>query len=374
MEEPKATLINHTVITMKYKSIIKSNRWRKSIFKFSNYKIGTLLLLSLLLAFQACKNSEEKPKQPPQKKVPLVKVQPAEKTKMVSFIEFTGTVEANIVSDIKSPVDGVIESLFARENEPVTKDRIVAVINPNDRLALIASNQLEIQQLEQKIKNTGSENLPALKQELERAKSNLEYARNMYQTVPVICPMNGVITSRWLDAGNQVGAKDKIITISDMNSLVVKAEVNEKYFGAVKQGKQLPVLLSAYPGDTLSGTISLVYPQIDPLTRSVKFDLKVQSNGKKLLPGMMATLRIPVLNNENAIAINPDAVLTNPDNTNFVFVAGADSIAHKRIVTTGISTEKKVEITTGLAENEKVVVMGQEMLKDSVKVRIMKGK
>jgi RND family efflux transporter MFP subunit len=279
-------------------------------------------------------------------------------------------VQANIVSDVKSPVDGVIESLAARENEPVTKDRIVAVINPNDRLSLIASNQLEIQKLEQQIKDAGAEKRIELQQELEKAKSNLEYAKNMYQTVPVVCPMDGMVTYRWLDAGNQVGAKEKIITISDMNSLVVKAEVNEKYFGMVQQGKKLPILLGAYPGDTLTGTISLVYPQIDPVTRSVKFDIKVQTNGKKLLPGMMATLRLPVSSSENAIAVHPDAVLTSPDNSNFVFVADSDSVVHKRMVSIGISDEKRTEITTGLVEKESIVVMGQEVLKDNQKVKI----
>ncbi|MDZ7604682.1 MAG: efflux RND transporter periplasmic adaptor subunit [Cyclobacteriaceae bacterium] len=207
-------------------------------------------------------------------------------------------------------------------------------------------------------------------QELEKAKSNFEYAKNMYQTVPVICPMNGMVTYRWLDAGSQVGAKEKIITISDMGSLVIKAEVNEKYFDAIKQGKKLPVLLSAYPNDTLSGAISLIYPQIDPTTRAVKFDVKVQSKGKKLLPGMMATLRIPVSTSENAISVNPDAVLTGSDNSSFLFIADKDSMVYKRIVKTGISTDKKTEIVQGLKENEKVVVMGQEMLKDSMKVKI----
>ena len=343
-----------------------------SIFKFSNWRIGTIIILTIILSFYSCGSGDKQTKQPMQKKTPLVKVQPAVKAKMVSFIDITGTIQANVVSEVKSPVDGVIENLYARENQQVSKDRIIAVINPNDRVALIANNQLQIQELEQKIKSTDkqSEIYKDLLAELEKAKSNEEYANKMFRTVPVICPMNGMVTYRWLDAGSQVGAKEKIITISDMGSLVIKAEVNEKYFDAIKQGKKLPVLLSAYPNDTLSGAISLIYPQIDPATRAVKFDVKVQSKGKKLLPGMMATLRIPVSTSENAISVNPDAVLTGSDNSSFLFIADKDSVVHKRMVTIGISTDKKTEIIQGLNENEKVIVMGQEMLKDSMKVKI----
>lgn len=335
-------------------------------------KYTTIAVLVGVLGIQACQHSDKRTSLPMAKKMPLVKVQPAVKEKMVSFIDITGTVQANIFSDIKSPADGTIAKLYARENQLVVKDKLIAIVNPNDRVALIANNQLAIQQLEQKI-NAADKNTDAytrLVQELEKAKSNLEYAKKMYQTVPVICPMNGMVTHRWLDEGSQVGAKEKIITISDMTTLVIKAEVNEKFFRAIVPGKKLPVILDAFPGDTLAGVISLVYPEISADTRTVKFDVKLVKSEKRILPGMMAQLRIPTEIHENAIAVPSDAVLTNPANERFVFVVNSDSLAFKRIVKPGISAKKQIEIVSGLAENEKVVIMGQEMLKDSLKVRI----
>ena len=292
---------------------------------------------------------------------------------MVSFIEITGTIQANIFTDIKSPADGIIESLMARENQHVEKDRIIAVINPNDRVALISNNQLQVQQLEAKTNksNINSADYQKLLVELDKAKESLDYATKMYQTIPVICPMNGLVTQRWLDIGNQVGVKEKILTITDMNSLVIKSEVNEKYFEAVKQGKKLPIILSAYPSDTIQGQISLVYPQVDPATRSVRFDIKLLNFNKKLLPGMMASIKVPVAAKENAIVVPEQAVLTSPDNKNFLFVVNTDSIALKRMVQTGISSGNRLEIVNGISENDKVVISGQEMLKDSVKVKIM---
>jgi len=336
-------------------------------------KYIALIAIAGSIILPSCKSGEQKATQLVAKKSPLVKVQPATKTKMVSFIDITGTIQANVFTDIKSPVDGIIETLFARENQRTEKDKIIAVINPNDRLSLIANNQLQIGQLEQKVKaaDKTSAEYNSLLQELEKAKSNFEYAKNMYQTVPVICPMSGVVTQRWLDQGSQVGAKEKIITISDMNSLVIKAEANETYFEAIKQGKKLPIILNAYPNDTLAGTISLVYPQIDPVTRTVKFDIKIQNFKKSLLPGMMASIKIAVSVNENAIAVPSDAVVTSPDNKNFLYIVDKDSIAFKRMVTTGVTSGPKIEIVKGLQGNEKVVVSGQEMVKDSLKVKIM---
>ena len=244
-----------------------------------NIKYVTILFIAMGFLFISCKNSEDEKTTTPPKKMPLVKVEKVTSSTMTSFIDITGTVQANIFSEVKSTADGTIEKLYARENQRVQKNQIIAIINPNDRMALISNNQSQISQLERKLKNTdkNSAEYASLLEEIEDAKKNLDYAKNMYQTIPVICPMSGLVTSRILDSGSQVSAKDIILTISDMNSLVIKAEVNEKYFEAVQKGKTLQVQLSAYPNDTLNASISLVYPQIDPVTRSVKFDIKINN-------------------------------------------------------------------------------------------------
>jgi len=127
------------------KFIRKIDKRTKSNFKFSSFQIGTLILFIVALTTQSCKQGNEQGAKPAAT-TPLVKVQPAMKIKMVSFIEITGTIQANVFTDIKSPADGIIESLYARENQRVEKDRIIALINPNDRVALISNNQLQVQQ------------------------------------------------------------------------------------------------------------------------------------------------------------------------------------------------------------------------------------
>lgn len=339
-----------------------------------NYNNLLLFLPLILFGFNSCKNDGNQAAQSRTPPAPVVKVQPAGMGSMASFVEITGSVQANIISVVSAPVDGVIESLSARENQYVEKGKIIAVINPGDRMALIANNQVAIQNLENKLEGAGrdSDDYEKLLQELEKAKANLEYSKTIYQTVPVVCPMDGLVTQRWLDRGSQVGAREQIITISDMSSLVIKAEMNERYFESVSQGKRLPVILNAYPNDTLTGIISLIYPQVDPVTRSIRFDIRLQNFRKKLLPGMMASIKIPVQVNENAISVPEQAVLTSPDSKRFLFVVTPDSIARRKVVETGMISGNRLEVRKGLSESELVVVEGQEMLRDSLKVRIMK--
>lgn len=310
------------------------------------------------------------------KKVPLVKVQAVAPSKMVLFTEVSGTIQPNVFTDIKSSADGVIETLSARENDRVVEGMVIAVINPNDRVNIISNNRLLVEKLTKKIISTNSspEEYANIQLQLDKAKSDLEYAQKMYQSIPVICPMNGTVTRRMLEKGSQVSAKETILTISDMNSLVIKAEVNEAYFEAIKQGKKIPVKLNAYPNDSITGIISLVYPEIDAQTRTVKFDVKLLNFKKKIQPGMMGMLKISVSVKEKTLTVPEQAVLTSPDNKKFVFVVNTDSIALRRVVKTGIIMGNKLEITEGLFEKDQLVVAGQEMLKDSLKVKIAGNK
>ncbi|MBP6871461.1 MAG: efflux RND transporter periplasmic adaptor subunit [Bacteroidales bacterium] len=340
-------------------------------------KISTKTIL-FLLAFSAfnvlisCKDGAKEATNTSLKKMPLVKVQPALKSTLFSYIDITGTIEANIFTNITAPADGIVESLRARENQRVEKDKIIAIINPSDRVSLISNNQLQVLNLEEKLKDTdkGSGEYDQLVQELEKSKNDLEYAKKMYQVIPVICPMTGLVTERFIDEGSQVLAKEKMLTISDMSTLVIKAEVNEKYFEVVYKGKILDIMLNAYPYDSLTGMVSMVYPQVDPATRSVKFDIKIQNFHKSLLPGMMASIKIPVNVSENTLTVPEQAVLYSPENESFLFIVDKDSVAHRVMIETGMNSENKLAIKKGLIENDIVVVSGHEMLKEGMKVKI----
>jgi len=291
---------------------------------------------------------------------------------MTSTLELTGTVQANLFSEIQSPADGAIEILKARESQWVEKGEIIATINPLDRLSLVSEYRLKIQHLEKQLGTTDqtTEDYNALVQELETQRKNLEYAGEMYQTIPVVCPIQGMVTERYLDEGSQVSARDRILTVSDMSSLVIKAEINEKYLEAIQQGKTLALILNAYPADTLTGVIERVYPSVDAATRNILFDIRIKNFRKKLLPGMMASVILPVVKKENTLSVPEQAIMVSSKDKKFLFIVDNNLTARRRVVETGIISGNQTEIVKGLNENEKVVVMGQEILQDGMKVTI----
>lgn len=343
--------------------------------KFS-VKWSFLFSLIVLLVLASCGKDKVENKQQKSGKAPLVSVVLVANSKMVSFMDVSGTVQANAFSEVKSQTDGIVTQINARENQHVEQGKIIAVIDPNERVAIIAHNQLIVEQLEKKIKIAESNqdgNLKSLQNELAKARQNLEYADKTYQKVSLLCPMSGMVTHRYVETGNQIGNKEKLLSICDLSSLVIKVELNEKYFQSIKSGKKMKLQLSAYPNQELTGTINMIYPEVNQSTRSVKFDVKINDFKQELLPGMSASLKFPLSNKENIIAIPTDAILKNVDNSSFVFIVDAANTAHKKSVITGADIDNKTEIMSGVSIGEQVVVKGQELLKDNMTVTVKKA-
>lgn len=340
-----------------------------------NISIRKIALLTLILIVAACNKSPEKNQKGPEKKEPMVKVVVVEKTNLASFIELTGTVRPNITSDVSAPIEGVLEKLLVRENSIVKKDELVGVISSSDRNALIASNQQKIKELETKLAKTdkSSSQYAEIQQQLLKAQKDYEYALSMYQTYPVVAPMSGMVTKRYFDQGSQLTARQAFIAITDMSSLVIKVELNEKYFSKIKQGDKVDLTLNAYPGKTFTGIVSLINPEINPVSRTVMIDLKLVKNSEKILPGMMAEIKLPIEKKKDVLAVPNDAILTKPSEEKFVFIV-LNGHAYEHIVKLGLVTQKQTEVTEGLQLGDSVVIMGQQMLKDSMKVKVMQPK
>lgn len=119
--------------------------------------------------------------------------------------------------------------------------------------------------------------------------------------------------------------------------------------------------------------VTLKYQQIDPVTRNFPVELKLISGTKEITPGMMAELELITDKKDKALTVPNDVFIVNQKGEKIVY-AIKDTTAHQKIVTTGISNEKVTEVVSGLNEGEKVVVMGQELLKDGIKVMVQKPK
>ena len=119
------------------------------------------------------------------------------------------------------------------------------------------------------------------------------------------------------------------------------------------------------------GTLNLMYPSVDVRSRTMGVEIALGSR-KNLRPGMSAIVEFVIESRLSALCVPYDAVLVRPNGDKIVFTV-IDSTVHGNKVATGIETNSSIEITDGLNAGDKVVVMGQDNLKDGAVVKVMEA-
>jgi len=336
-----------------------------------------LFLMLTLGALLSCQKSEELPDESkkPKPKAPLVEVQVVKPTSIVKVTSLVGTVEAKNATTVIAPSDGYIEKLMVTENEWVAKNQTLAVIASQDRLTLLSQSRNKILELEKQIKKATEHNQDTgeLNHQLEQAKKEASYAESLFLGIPVMAPMSGAITQKWIESGSAVIDRQNLFTITDLHSLIIKTSVPEEFYSIVKNGLALKTKFNALPGKEFTAKVTLKYQQIDPATRTFPVELQLVRGAQSIAPGMMAQLELVTDKKENIVAVPNDILLVNPKGEAIVFVL-QDSVVQRRIVKLGIANDQLTEIDSGVQSGEKIVVRGQELLKDGMKVTVQKPK
>ena len=181
----------------------------------------------------------------------------------------------------------------------------------------------------------------------------------------------GVVAKRAHNPGDMVdaSASDVILRVIDPSRLQVVASVPIADLARVQTGQRVNITV---PGaeEPVAGKVLTRPAAVDP--GGVAADVRIAFDRETTLPAG-TPVRVDIVTDEhpNALAVPADAVLHEGDQT-IVMLAGSDNKAHKRKVSTGLSTAKQVEITAGLKAGDAVIVQGQQGLPDGAPVSIAK--
>ncbi len=332
-----------------------------------------LILLVTALSLAGCgdkQNPVHQGKQP--MRVPVVRVVPVVPTPIESSVEIVGTISSKRIAKILAPVDGAIEKLYVQENDPVQQNQILAVLSSIERMALLGETQARAEQARRKLWEIGAADnqRDELIKELDAARTDSMYAERLFLGVPVVSPISGRVVDKPIELGSVVNAKQALFTIADLNHLIIQTSISELLLSKVQLGQKIPVKVHAYPQQDDVGTISLINPQVDPATRSVGLEVHIENRRGELKPGMLTTLTFVTERKDIALTVPSDILIIKPNGDQTVFVV-KDSTAAERKVMTGTVTKTSTEILQGISAGDKVVVMGQELLKDGMKVKIL---
>ena len=186
---------------------------------------------------------------------------------------------------------------------------------------------------------------------------------------PVKSHISGTIISVHAQIGATITQAVPIAKISKMDQIEIKTKVSERYISKMKVGLDAMLHFEAYPDKHFSARISELSPVVDSVSRTMEVRLNLEKNDGSIKVGMFAEVKIITEKKKSVVKIPADCLVKRYGGY-YVFVV-SDSQVEKRKVTPGIQIDDKLEIVEGLEADEVIVILGQTLLEDKAKIRIV---
>lgn len=191
----------------------------------------------------------------------------------------------------------------------------------------------------------------------------------------VRAPIGGTVVSLPAQVGMTISQSVPLARIGG-TGLETRVYVAERYISKVALNQPCDIILDAYPGEVFKGSVKEISPTVDATSRTMEVRINVSNIESRLKAGMFAKVRIITETKDNIVKIPGTAVITRFGET-YLFTLDTDrddpafQVARKTIVTPGILVDGALEISEGLKPDAEIVVKGQTLLDDGVRVRVI---
>ena len=183
----------------------------------------------------------------------------------------------------------------------------------------------------------------------------------------ILAPFSGVLGYTGLTEDILVSNNIFIITLDDNSTIYSDIKIPENYSASIKKGLPVEVKLSSYKGKKFFGEVDFVSSRINADTRSLLSRIKVKNKDLELISGSLLEV-IVKFNLRNSLGV-PDTSIMIEGDKSYVYKIDENNIANKTEVETGLRSEKKVEIISGLNKGDIIVAEGLKKVRPQGKIK-----
>jgi Cu(I)/Ag(I) efflux system membrane fusion protein len=296
-----------------------------------------------------------------------VRTAKAEQGTLWKYVRTVGRVEYDEtrIAHVHPRAEGWIEGLAVRaEGTPVTKGQELAELYAPAILSAQVDFLLALDPQPRgvaQVKVEKARNLLRLLDVPDAVIKELERTRETHNTIPVLSPIDGVVTKMMAREGMYVGKSTEMFTIADLDRVWVLVDVFEHQIASIQPGLTAEISVPAEPGRTWEGTVDYLYPELDPKTRTLRVRLVFPNPKLALKPNMFANVVIYGGPKKDVLKIPREALIVTGERESVVKALGEGRFQPVDVVT-GMQEGEEVEILSGLEAGDEVVVSGQFLI------------
>jgi RND family efflux transporter MFP subunit len=291
---------------------------------------------------------------------------------------YVGIVEEHEGTAVSFTGMGVVKRVLVSEGQAVGRGQLIAEMDETQARNLLNGAEAAMNQADDALKrykmlhDNGS--LPEvqwveIQSKVAQAKSQYEVAKKNLADCRLTAPVNGIIGKKLVGAGETALPSQAVVTILDISSVKVKVAVPEAEISAITASTPSTIVVEAAQTTVNGGQIEKGV-QADALTHTYDVRINVQNANRKLLPGMVASVKF-VTDGSQSIAgksLPVTSVQKSADGSLFVWTVAADSTVHRSKVSIGETNGNHVAIKDGIDMGQRVVTEGYQKLSEGTKV------
>ena len=196
--------------------------------------------------------------------------------------------------------------------------------------------------------------------------NELVKTQRIADTIEVAAPVNGIIVARNISAGQRVEKGAEFYRIADLTRVWVLASLREDEADGIRPGTEVKISLPDH-GKRWTARVSNAVPQFDPLTRTLQLRLEMDNPGLVLRPDMFVNVDMEV--HVPAALTIPTEALLDSGISKVVYIDRGNGAFEPRQIQTGRRSGTRIEVVSGLAPGEKIVVSGTFLLDSESRLR-----
>ena len=317
-------------------------------------------------------------------KFPIVETTILKNNDFQHFVELQGSVKSDQLIIIYPEFSGVLNKIYVKSGEEVTKGQTLATINDGGLKQQLS--QLEISfnltkttyERQERLwaQNIGSEiQFLETKSIYESQKEAIKQLKQQLEKTVIRASFNGTIDNIIAKEGEVVyPGKSNLMILLNMDNMYIECNVPERYINTIYKGKKAKVVFPLI-NDFLETSIKQAGNFIDPTKRTYKIKLDLPQNELNIKPNLNAKVSVNDYSNNNAIIIKEGFISIDSNNEKYVYKIyrkEKKAYASKTIIKTGKNNGNYIEVTSGLSADDEIVIEGMRKLFDNTRVKINK--
>lgn len=359
-----------------------------------------LCLLACATALSSCSGKEKKGSEQAAEQKPVVKVEKVFERDVPQIFDYTAEAQADKINNITSSQPLRIKAILVEEGQRVHAGQALVILDDVNT----TSYQLQVDNAKAALENAKAQyanvkvdydralqlyqigggtkqTVDQMYTQLVTAQNNVTTAQNalananrtlanVKENTVLTSPVNGVVTARNYDPGDNQGAQP-ILTVSQIQPMKIVINVSETEYSKVHMGMPARVTFDTYGDEIFEGKVSKILPSVDPATRTFAVEITVQNPAERLLPGMFARVQLDLGVARHVVVPDLAVVKQQGSGNQYVYVYSDGKVTYNK-VEIGQRIGDSYELISGVPSGAEVVITGQNALANGREVEVIK--